>query len=35
MSGRQKSVLVYVEAEGMGGPALMVTPHILCISARL
>jgi hypothetical protein len=27
MSGRQKSVLVYVDAEGMGGSALMGTLH--------
>jgi serine/threonine-protein kinase HipA len=27
MSGRQKSVRVYVDAEGMGGPALMGTLH--------
>jgi serine/threonine-protein kinase HipA len=27
MSGRQKSVLVYVDAEGMGGSALMGTMH--------
>jgi hypothetical protein len=27
MSGRQKSVLVYIDAEGMGSPALMGTLH--------
>jgi hypothetical protein len=27
MSGRQKSVLVYVDAEGMDGPKLMGTLH--------